>query len=276
VLPEAPGRSGPGHRGLVGTVGDDPERAVEVLPRVVAPLDPEGAAGVDDARLRAAAAGHGLRFSVHAPWAADPARPEGSASIRRSLDVAADVAANTIVVHLSLDLGVKAFADALGPLLRAARDASAVLAPENTPLTAPEDVNAVFRLLATMPEGEGRVGICLDSGHANLHPGTRNDYLGFVDRLGVHVPIVHWHAHENRGDQDTHLPLFTGPSARDDSGLRGLNEQLRQRGFCGSVVLEQWPWPPELLVEARDWLRRLWDSMTARGGPRTGSEVPGN
>ena len=121
------------------------------------------------------------------------------AAIRHSLDLAADVAARVVVVHLSLDRGVKAFVDALGPLLGVARDTGAVLAPENTPLTTPEDFNAVFRYLAPLPEAEGRVGMCLDTGHANLHSGTRNDYLSFVDRLGTHVPIVHWHARENWG-----------------------------------------------------------------------------
>jgi sugar phosphate isomerase/epimerase len=143
------------------------------------------------------AAEHGLRFSVHAPWSADPARPEGAAAIRRSLDFVADYAARVIVVHLSLDLGDHAFANALGPLLESARDAGAVLALENTPLAAPEDVNVVFGLLATMPEAEGRVGMCLDTVHANS--GTRNDGLGFVDRPGTKVPIVHWHGHENWG-----------------------------------------------------------------------------
>ncbi len=141
-----------------------------------------------------------------------------------------------------------------------------LLSLENTPQTSPEDFNAVFAVLSTMPEAEGRVGMCLDTGHANLHPGTPNDYLLFVDRLGKHVPIVHWHAHENWGDRDSHRTLFTGPSAHDDRGLRGLVLRLLRRGFCGSVVLEQWPQPPGLLVEARDRLLRLWSSVEAMGG----------
>src|SRR5262249_15591604 len=91
--------------------------------------------------------------------------------------------------------------------------------------------------------------------------GTRNNYVGFVDLLGGHVPIIHWHAHENWGDRDSHLTLFTGPSARDDRGLRALVRRLLRRGFKGSVVLEQWPYPPERLVEARDRLRLLFESV---------------
>jgi hypothetical protein len=84
------------------------------------------------------------------------------------------------------------------------------------------------------------------------------------------VPIVHWHAHENWGDRDSHLTLFTGPSARDEAGLRGLVRRLVRRGFCGSVVLEQWPQPPGLLVEARDRLRALWISVAAEEGMPAG------
>ena len=41
--------------------------------------------------------------------------------------------------------------------------------------------------------------MCLDMGHANLHLGTRNNYVRFVDRLGDHVPIIQWHVHDNWG-----------------------------------------------------------------------------
>jgi hypothetical protein len=47
--------------------------------------------------------------------------------------------------------------------------------------------------------------------------------------------------------------------------------RLLRRGFGGSVVMEQWPDPPGLLVEARDRLRRLIDTVMAEAGPRAGS-----
>jgi sugar phosphate isomerase/epimerase len=222
--------------------------------------------------LRGEAAGHGVLFSVHAPVAANPIAREGAAAIRRSIDFAGDVAAGVVNIHLFADQGARAYADALGPPLEAARAAGVRLSLENTPQTSPDDFNAVFGVLSAMPEAEGRVGMCLDMGHANLHPSTRHDYLHFVDRLGEHVPIVHWHAHENWGDRDSHLALFTGPSAHDDRGLRGLVLRLLRRGFCGSVVLEQWPHPPELLVASRDRLRLLWGSVMVKEGLREGSE----
>ena len=213
--------------------------------------------------LRQAAGRHGLLFSVHAPYWADPATHEGAGAIRRSIEFAGDVGAGVVNLHLFPEHAPRASAEALAPLVEAARAAGVRLSLENTPSCSPEGFNAVFSALSAVPGADGRVGMCLDMGHANLHAGTRNDYLGFVDRLGEHVPIIHWHAHENWGDHDAHQTLFTGPSAKDDSGVRGLERRLLRRGFNWSVVLEQWPHPPDLLVRARDRLRQLAEAVLA-------------
>lgn len=211
----------------------------------------------DRARLRQDSQSRGMAFSVHAPQAADPVSSAGSAAIRRSIQFAGDVGAEVVNLHLFPDEPARPFAESLTPLLEAARAVGARLSLENSPQTSPDYVNAVFGVLSGMPEAFEQVGMCLDSGHANLFAGTRNDFLRFVDLLGDHVPIIHWHAHENWGDRDSHLPLFHGPSARDDRGLRGLIRRLLERGFAGSIILEQWPQPPDLLVHASDRLRRL-------------------
>lgn len=199
----------------------------------------------------------GVQFSVHAPHDANPTTRSGAAAILKSIRFGGDVAADVVNLHLFPQHGARPFAESLGPLLEAACTAGVRLSLENTPHTSPDHFNAVFGVLSAMPEAVGRVGMCLDSGHANLFAGTRNDFLRFVDLLGNHVPIIHWHAHENWGDRDSHLPLFTGPSAHDDRGLRELVRRLQVRGFRGSVVLEQWPHPPEVLVETRRRLQQL-------------------
>ena len=208
-------------------------------------------------RLRQTAIDHDIAFSVHAPFAADPVTRTGAVAIRRSIDFAADVGARFVILHLSCGSSVEGFVEALVAILDDARKAGVVLTLENTPMTSPDHLNAVFNVLATMPEAVGRVGMCLDTGHANLHVETQNDYIRFIDRLGDHVPIVHWHVHENWGDRDSHLTLFTGPAGRDSTGLRVLIERLLRRGFSGSIILEQWPTPPELLVAAAEGLQRL-------------------
>ena len=75
-----------------------------------------------------------------------------------------------------------------------------------------------------------------------------------MDLIGPHVPIIHIHLHENYGDADSHLTVFTGPSAQDPSGVVGVIERLKKRHFSGSIILEQWPDPPSLLKNARDSL----------------------
>jgi sugar phosphate isomerase/epimerase len=241
-------------------------------------------ADADRDDLRRIAEKNDLLFSVHAPYAADPVTPEGARAIGRSIQFAGAVGAGVVNLHLFPQRGARPFADALVPLVRGARAAGVRLSLENTPDCSPDDFNAVFGVLTAVPEAAGRVGLCFDMGHANLHAATRNDYNRYIDLLGEHVPVVHWHAHENWGDRDSHLTLFTGPAAHDDGGLRGLVRRLLRRGFAGSVVLEQWPQPPQLLADACRRLRQLIDDV-AREGPspvsptrpaeRGGRQTPG-
>lgn len=207
--------------------------------------------------LRAVADSDEVRFSVHAPHAADPTTPAGSEAILRSIRFGGEIGARLVNLHFFPQYHTRPFVEALKPLLVEAKRARLMLSLENTPATSPDHVNAVFGVLSGMPGGPHGVGLCLDTGHANLHTGTHNDYVRFVDLLGDHVPIFHWHAHENWGDCDSHLPLFTGPSGADDRGLRALVRRLKARGFDGSVILEQWPHPPEQLVRTRERLREM-------------------
>lgn len=145
----------------------------------------------------------------------------------------------------------------LGPLRWAAAH-GLKLAIENTPETTPDDFNALFAALDGLnPPQLAHVGMCLDLGHANLCQSTHHDYLGYLDQLEPHVPIIHLHVHENWGDADTHLPLFTGPAGRDDAGVRAFLDRICQRGYRGAVILEQWPQPPSLLNQARDRLLKM-------------------
>jgi sugar phosphate isomerase/epimerase len=207
--------------------------------------------------LRQVSESGAVRFSVHAPHAADPTTRAGLEAIRQSIRFGREIRAGVVNLHLFPEHQARTYAEALKPLLEEAARTGVLLSLENTPATSPDHVNAVFGALSAMAEATGRVGLCLDNGHANLHTGTHNDYVRFVDLLGDHVPIVHWHAHENWGDRDSHLPLFTGPSATNDSGLRSLVRRLWVRGFEGSIILEQWPHPPEQLVRTRDRLSEL-------------------
>ncbi len=214
------------------------------------------------ARVRGIARKHDIRFSVHAPWAADPTTPEGFADIRRSILFAEEIGAALVNLHLFPQHTADYYVHTVLPLIDLAERTGVSLSLENTRQTAPEDIGEVFELLKGLPQAVGRTGLCLDMGHANLFEETRGDYIAYVDRIGMHVPIIHWHAHENWGDNDNHLPLFTGAAARDDSAVRNLIRRLRGRGFCGSVVMEQWPHPPEILIATRQRLLELWSECS--------------
>jgi phosphoglucan,water dikinase len=209
--------------------------------------------------IRETALARGMRMSVHARWEANPTQIDAAPWLFADCQLAHDLGAALLNIHLWHEAGLTAFVDAITPLARRVADAGFLLAIENTPDHAPELFNELFAKLRDLNDFPGHaVGMCLDLGHANLCAATRNDYLAFLDRLQPHVPIIHLHLHENWGDSDSHLTLFTGPAGRDDSGIRGLIDRLQRRRFSGSIILEQWPQPPGLLNLARDRLRELF------------------
>lgn len=196
-----------------------------------------------------------IRLSVHAPWQANPLKPKALSFLFGSVDLAEDIGASLLNIHLYTEAGTTAYAEAILPLLERLAGTDIRLAVENTPLTGPEDFNTLFGQLFERASSHGvEVGMCLDLGHANLCNATRNDYLRYIDLLDPQVPIIHVHLHENYGDSDSHLPLFTGPSAKDDSGIKGFVDRMKKRNFSGCFIFEQWPEPPELLDRARNRL----------------------
>ena len=60
------------------------------------------------------------------------------------------------------------------------------------------------------------------------------------------------------------LPSWNDGPAK--AGIVGFVERMKRRGFSGSIILEQWPDPPALLVNARDRLIRMFglDSVVPR------------
>ena len=199
-----------------------------------------------------------MRLSVHAPLYANLLNEQPPRSLVAAFRFAQEVEARLVNIHLYPERGIDAYIAAIAPLISQLAEFRISISIENTPLTTPHHFNEFFgRLNELRPEGFERVGMCLDLGHANLCHITRNHYLRYIDLLGREVPIIHVHLHENWGDADTHLPVFTGPAGTDDAGMRGFIERLLDRDFSGSMILEQWPQPPALLDRAREKLSRL-------------------
>lgn len=198
-----------------------------------------------------------IQLSVHISWPSNPLNL-GLNELPKTIGFAQDIGAALLNIHFCKDAGIAAYCEALAPVMQCLTHAGIKLSIENTPETGPQDFNELFRHLhSTGLTRSGHVGMCLDLGHANLYNETRNDYLKFIDLLDSHVPIIHIHLHENYGDFDSHLPLFTGPAGKDPSGIKRFIERMGKRGFSGCMILEQWPQPESLLNEARQRLLEI-------------------
>jgi phosphoglucan,water dikinase len=208
--------------------------------------------------IKKTALDHDICLSVHAPWQANPLRPESRDIFLKDIEFAQDIGASLINIHLYTDEGIASYVQAIVPLIKDLAKAGVKLSIENTPITRPQDFNELFRQLIDLGSTDmAHVGMCLDLGHANLCEATLNNYLKFIDLLDSRVPIIHIHLHENYGDYDSHLPLFTGPAGKDDSGIKGFIERMGRRNFSGCVIFEQWPEPPDLLNDARNRLLKM-------------------
>ena len=196
-----------------------------------------------------------ISLSVHSSLPSDPLSSHADRLFAKSLELARDIGAALFNIHFHPGGKINVYAESILPLIKILSQTGIRLSIENTIETKPGDLNRLFRHLKALSlPGIDSVGICLDIGHANLCRQTRNDYLGYVDLLAPDLPIIHVHMHENYGDFDSHLTVFTGPSAKDPAGIKGLVERLKDRGFSGNIIFEQWPRPADLLDVARNRL----------------------
>jgi sugar phosphate isomerase/epimerase len=219
--------------------------------------------------IREVARDHDISLSVHAPLKANPLTDEGQAVLMETFKFTHEIGAALLNIHLDSEKKIGEYAKALRNIADRFVEFGIKLSIENTPLTGPDDFNNLFTIFRNCRSSLTEyLGMCLDLGHANLCHATRNHYLRFLDWLDPQIPIIHVHLHENAGDEDSHLPIFTGPSQKDESGIREFINRLKERHFSGSIILEQWPEPPSLLVQARDRLHRMFDAKKQQNSHR--------
>ena len=208
--------------------------------------------------IRQTAIEKNIELTVHAPLEFDPLHNPHDARLASSVEFARAIGATLLNLHLDVGQGVERFVQSLEPTLRRTHEAGLKLAIENTVWTGPEDFIQFFAALHRRGEfPSAHCGMCFDLGHANLFGATQNNYWVYFDTLSTRVPIIHLHLHENFGDRDSHLTLFTGPSRDNPAGIAGFLDRLLARKFSGCAILEQWPQPPSLLVNARDRLVKI-------------------
>ncbi|RKZ91976.1 MAG: hypothetical protein DRR19_05600 [Candidatus Parabeggiatoa sp. nov. 1] len=208
--------------------------------------------------IRETALIHDCQLTVHAPKWANPFSTDVHQTMADCLRFANDISAKLLNIHLHTEKCLENYVNAIAPIILNTSRAGIKLSIENTPSTTPHDFNRLFALINGKTDMDtSHVGMCLDVGHANLCHSTHNDYIKYLNLLDAQVPIIHIHLHENYGDHDSHLTIFTGPSADNDTGIRTLLEILIKRGFSGSMVMEQWPEPQALLNQAYTRLEEI-------------------
>ena len=208
--------------------------------------------------IRRLAEENDIELTVHAPLSFNPVNKPKDPRLYSSVEFAHEIGATLLNLHLDIGSGAEHFVDCLASTLRLTAEAKLKLAIENTVWTGPQDFSALFAALRERTDlPTAHVGMCFDLGHANLYGEMQNNYWRYLDALSPEVRINHLHLHENSGDRDSHLPLFTGPARHNATGIAGMLSRVRQRGFDGCIILEQWPSPPILLVNARDGLVNL-------------------
>jgi sugar phosphate isomerase/epimerase len=199
-------------------------------------------ASQDVGKLARYAATYGTRIlAVHAPcllitqrvWSPDP-----ETRLRRSVAVAADLGAPTVVVHPPFRWQ-RRYADAFADLVAELEDASGVaIAVENM---------FPVRLRTQGRRGRGRT-VAVSAFAPSVDPtdvGHRNYTLDLSHTAAAHVNALE--LAKRMGDGLTHVHLADGSGAPRDEHLvpgRGgqpcaeLCDELRSRDFAGQVVLE--------------------------------------
>ncbi|MBF0473061.1 MAG: hypothetical protein HQK93_04930, partial [Nitrospirae bacterium] len=71
------------------------------------------------------------------------------------------------------------------------------------------------------------------------------------------LPIIHLHMHENYGDKDSHLAVFTGPAKDNPYAIIEVLKILIRRNFSGAIIFEQWHEDPTVLINSKEKLRTI-------------------
>jgi len=207
--------------------------------------------------IKREALSHKITLSVHAPSQVNPLKRDTNELLDTTVEFSRDIGARLLNIHFYTGDGIVEYAKAIMPLVKHLARSGIKLSIENTPGTRPGEFNELFEYSGIRGlVHRGHIGMCFDLGHANLCDETRNDYIKYVEMLHPNLPVIHMHMHENYGDYDSHLPIFTGPAGKDASGVTEFMRLMRKRNFSGSIILEQWPQPESMLAESR---KRLLD-----------------
>lgn len=186
-------------------------------------------------------------------------------TLYHEMDLCAHVGADPLVCHprtFGVDIGTWAprwdrrlseeEVARIAEILRQASARSLRLALENGP---PDLLAEVLERMADHPT-RASLGICIDTGHANMHSRLyRSPAAEFIRRFSDR--LIHVHVHDNHGAEDDHLMPGEGTTDWCD-----VFRELRRGGYAGSLVLELAKPAPELA--AQQSVRFLQAYLTGR------------
>ena len=183
---------------------------------------------------------YNLKYSIHAPFMdvniaslQSQTRTNSIAQIKSSIDLAREINAEAVVVHPGLApfLANKYFKEnvyetaneSIKEIGDYAKDLGVMATIENMPSFEGmiyQNMDDLNQLLL-----ENEIYMTLDIGHAN-HSGYSADEMIFDS-------IKHVHAHDNFGDDDSHLPLGEG-----SIDLKYIIDTLESKNYKGIYILE--------------------------------------
>jgi len=220
--------------------------------------------------IKAMAKANGLRVrSVHAPCEGDWDISSENEDIRRksieevslAIQRCREMGGELVVVHPGRRLNSAGTAGeaehdrriensirSFGHIVKAARDNGVLVAVENQWSNEVGSTGKHFtKLLDTLdPEV---TGICFDSSHANISPGSHE----MIE--GISHPIINTHLSDNHGVYDEHKPPFTA-----GINWRKMLKLLMDKGFRGPWLMEVTNGgndPIEVLAQMRESITKM-------------------
>ena len=182
---------------------------------------------------------YNLKYSIHAPFMdvniaslQKSSRLNSIEQIKSSIDLANKIDAEAVVVHPGLitflgrnfeDEVYKLANDSIKEIGEYGEDLGVLITIENMPAFESmiyQNINDLNELLVSLD-----MSMTLDIGHAN-HAGYGPDEMYFDS-------IKHIHAHDNNGDDDTHLPLGEG-----NIDLKQVINTLEANNYNGIYIIE--------------------------------------
>lgn len=186
---------------------------------------------------------YNIKFSVHAPFAdiniASPSRCILKAMLKRlenSIRLASSIEAYIWVFHPGLKTGISVFypgedwvqnRETAQLLYGIASNYGLSVAIENVPEPYPFLMKSVIDFEKFYNEVSDSIGLALDVGHSNINGQTELFIKNFKDK------IIHVHAHDNDGVEDSHLGVGYGTV-----NWENFVKLLKEISYKGVVVVE--------------------------------------